>query len=72
MQQGLCKELGKAANDQSKLIASIAGTVQGAMTKNEEDLQSMFKQTHANLQAIIQEAEEQINADYQEKEIFAK
>ena len=61
-----CAELNKAAADQSKLIAGIAGTVQGVMGQGARDLQSDFNRTHAALQNIIKNAVGQINTDYQE------
>ena len=68
-----CENLNKAAQDQSNLLASVAGTVQGVLNTSAQDIQGDFARTRAELQDIMTEAMKQIDADYQEnmRQMFA-
>ena len=61
-----CSALDKAAQDQSKQLASIAGTVQSMMQQSQMNIQSAFDKTHSAIKNANAEAVKQINADYQE------
>ena len=60
-----CKNLDNASQEQSKLLANVAGTVQNAMTNSARDIQSDFEETRTSLQAIITDSIKQIDNDYQ-------
>ena len=61
-----CENLNRAAQDQSNLLASVAGTVQGVLNTSARDIQGDFARTRAELQDIMTEAMKQIDADYQD------
>lgn len=60
-----CENLEKSSDEQRKLLASMAGTIQNVLTNGERDIQSAFDKTHKTLQDTIKDSMEQINADYQ-------
>ncbi len=59
------RNLEKAANEQNKAFANIAGTVQSVLQTSAMDIQSDFAMTRAEIQAVIKSAVQQIDEDYQ-------
>ena len=68
-----CKSIRKSAEDQSILLANMAGTVQSVMEQGTRNLQSEFSRTHSELRQTITDSLRQIDADYQDnmKKMFA-
>ena len=68
-----CKSIRKSAEDQSILLANMAGTVQSVMENGTRNLQSEFSKTHSELRQTITDSLRQIDADYQDnmKKMFA-
>ena len=60
-----CENLGKSSQEQRKLLASMAGTIQSALTNGEKDIQSAFEKTHKSLQDMITDSMSKIETDYQ-------
>lgn len=61
-----CDNLNKATQDQSKQMASVAGTVQGVLNTFAKNLQSEFEKADTDLRKTITKAMKQIDSDYQE------
>ena len=57
--------LDKAAQEQSKMLENVSGTVQGVLKTSAKDIQSDFEKTRATIQEVITEAMKQIDEDYQ-------
>lgn len=70
--KSLCGNVTQSANEQSKIFADIAGTVQGVMGKGAKNLESEFGKAHSEIRNIITDSTKQINTDYQDnmKQMF--
>lgn len=64
--KSLCGDVTKSANEQSKILAEMAGTVQGVMREGVWNLQSEFGKTHAEIRNIITDSVKKIDDDYQQ------